>query len=58
VQDRYQAGLTTITEVLRAETTFVRARMSLLAARYDHYIGYANVLLVTGRLTAVDEFVS
>jgi outer membrane protein len=58
VQDRYQAGLTTITEVLRAETTFVRARMSLLAARYDHYIGYANVLLATGRLTAVDDFVS
>lgn len=58
VQDRYQAGLTTITEVLRAQTTFVRARMSLLAAKYDHYIGYANVLLATGRLTAVDEFVS
>lgn len=58
VQDRYQAGLTTITEVLRAETAFVRALMSLLAARYDHYIGYANVLLATGRLTAVDEFVS
>lgn len=57
VQDRYQAGLTTITEVLRAETAFVRARLSLLAARYDHYIGYANVLLTTGRLTAVDDFV-
>ncbi|HLF82938.1 MAG TPA: TolC family protein [Blastocatellia bacterium] len=58
VQDRYQAGLTTITEVLRTETTYVRARTSLLAARNDHYIGYANVLLATGRLTAVDDFVS
>jgi outer membrane protein len=58
VEDRYQVGLTTITEVLRAETTYVRARMSLLAARSDHYIGYANVLLATGRLTAVDDFVS
>ncbi len=58
VQDRYQAGLTTITEVLRAETTFVRARMSLLGARYDYYVGYANLLLVTGRLTAVDDFVA
>ena len=57
VQDRYREGLTTITEVLRAETAYVRARMSLLAARYDHYVGYANVLLVTGRLIAVDEFV-
>ena len=58
VQDRYQAGLTTITEVLTSDTAFVRAQVSLLAARYDHYIGYANVLLATGRLTAVHEFVS
>lgn len=58
VQDRYQAGLTTITEVLRAETAYVRSRMSLLAARYDYYIGYANVLMTTGQLTGVDDFVS
>jgi outer membrane protein TolC len=58
VQDRYQAGLTTITEVLRAETAFVRARMSMLASRYDHYLGYASVLLASGRLTSVDDFVS
>jgi outer membrane protein len=57
VQDRYHAGLTTITEVLRAETTFVRARMSLLAARYDHYIGHAGVLLASGKLTSIDDFV-
>lgn len=56
VQDRYREGLTTITEVLRTETAYVRARMNLLAARYDHYIGYASVLLVTGRLVTVDEF--
>ena len=58
VRDRYQAGLTTITEVLRAETTFVRARTMLLAARHDHYIGYAGVLLASGRLTDVQPFVS
>ncbi len=56
VQDRYSEGLTTITEVLRAETTFVRARMTLLSARYDHYIGYATVLLATGRLNDVQAF--
>lgn len=56
VQDRYHAGLTTITEVLRAETAFVRARMSLLAARYDYYIGYAGVLLASGKLTSIDDF--
>ncbi len=58
VQDRYHEGLTTITEVLRAETALVRARLNLLAARYDHYVGYANVLLVTGRLTDVEPFAS
>jgi outer membrane protein TolC len=57
VQDRYREGLTTITEVLRAETTYVRARMSALAATYDQYVGYANVLFVTGQLNSVDEFV-
>jgi outer membrane protein TolC len=58
VQDRYHEGLTTITEVLRAETALVRARTNVLAARYDHYIGYANVLLATGQLTDVQPFVS
>jgi outer membrane protein TolC len=58
VQDRYHEGLTTITEVLRAETALVRARLNLLAARYDHYVGYANVLLATGRLTDVEPFAS
>lgn len=58
VQDRYHEGLTPITEVLRAETALVRARLSLLAARYDHYVGYANVLLATGRLTDVEPFAS
>jgi len=58
VQDRYQSGLTTITEVLRAETTFVRARMTLLSARYDHYLGYAGLLHSTGTLTDVQSFVS
>lgn len=58
IQDRYQAGLTTMTEVLRAETTFVRSQMTWLAARYDYYVGYAEVLRSTGRLTDVLPFVS
>ena len=57
VQDRYHEGLTTITEVLRAETALARARLNLLAARYDHYVGYASVLLATGALTDVESFV-
>lgn len=57
VQARHREGLTTITEVLQAETALVRARMNLVAARYEHYVGYANVLLASGKLTDVEEFV-
>jgi outer membrane protein TolC len=55
-QDRYHAGLTTMTELLLAETALVRARASVLAARYDQYVGYASVLLATGRLNDVAMF--
>ncbi|MGE0104865.1 MAG: TolC family protein [Blastocatellales bacterium] len=56
VQDRYNEGLTTITEVLRAETAHLRAQMNLLASQYDYYVGYAGVLLSSGRLTDVQAF--
>jgi outer membrane protein len=56
IQDRYHAGLTTITELLRAETALVHARTDVLAARYDQYVGYANVLLAVGRLRDVSPF--
>jgi outer membrane protein TolC len=56
VQDRYHAGITTITELLRAETALVRARSDVLAARYDQYLSYANVLLATGQLKDVGVF--
>jgi outer membrane protein len=57
VQDRYREGLTTITEVLRAELALVRARTDVVTARHDHYVAYANVLLATGRLKDVRPFV-
>ena len=58
VQNRYREGLTTITEVLRAETALVRSRLNLVAARYDHYVSYAHVLLSIGKMTDVQPFVS
>jgi outer membrane protein TolC len=58
VQNRYREGLTTITEVLRAETALVRARLQLVAARYDHYVSYAHVLLSCGKLTDIQPFLS
>lgn len=56
VQERYREGLTTMTEVLRAQSALARSRMMVLAARYEYYIGYAQLLLVTGRLTDVQPF--
>ena len=56
VQDRYHAGITTITELLHAETALVQARSDLLAARYDQYLSYASILLATGQLRDVGVF--
>ncbi len=57
VQDRYHEGLTTITEVLRAELALVRARTDVETARHNHYVAYASVLLATGKLKDVRPFV-
>ena len=56
VQDRYHAGITTITELLHAQTALVQARSDVLAARYDQYLSYANILLATGQLKDVGVF--
>lgn len=53
VNDRHGVGLTTITEVLRSQTTLLRTQMNVLAARYDYYLSYAQTLLATGSLTDV-----
>ena len=58
VQDRYQEGLTTITEVLRAQTAFMRTRQNLMGARYEYYVSYAHVLVASGQLTDIQPFVS
>lgn len=56
VRDRYENGLSTITEHLRAQTALVRARLDLLAARHDHLAGYAALLRSIGGLNDVDLF--
>lgn len=56
VRDRYENGLTTITEHLRAQTALVMARLDLLAARYDHIVGQAELLRATGGLKHVEAF--
>ena len=56
IQDRYELGLTTITELLRVQTELVRAQMGVLASRHAYFVGYAAVLLATGELTDVRSF--
>jgi outer membrane protein len=56
VQDRLDVGLTTVTDVLRAQTDLLRARLNQLGARYENYLGYAQVLLASGTLDDVRPF--
>lgn len=56
VSDRYDNGLTTITEQLRAQTALVSARLALLGARYDYVVGYAELMRSTGGLNDVEVF--
>jgi outer membrane protein TolC len=56
VRDRYDAGLTTITEHLRAQTALLAARLSLLAARYDAVVHHAELQRATGGLQNVEAF--
>ena len=58
VRDRYDSGLTTITEVLRAETAMVAARLSRLAANYEYMTGYAELLRATGQFESIAPFVT
>lgn len=56
VRDRYENGLTTITEHLRAQTALVAARLDLLAARYEYLVGHAELLRSTGGMNDVEAF--
>jgi len=56
IRNRYAAGLTTITEEIRAQTALLEARLNALAARSDSYIQYAALLRSAGRLTDVQPF--
>ncbi len=51
VQNRYGAGLATITDLLRAQTDLTQARTAYLQALYDHRVAKANLELATGTLS-------
>jgi outer membrane protein len=50
IQNRHQAGLTTVTELLRSETALAAARTRRLAAIYDHRVAAAALEHAAGTL--------
>jgi outer membrane protein TolC len=52
IRNRHQAGLITVTELLRSETAMAAARTRRLAAVYDHRIAAAALERAAGTLTA------
>jgi outer membrane protein TolC len=49
-QNRYEAGLATITDLLRAESAHTAAQRNALNALFDHRISFAALELATGEL--------
>jgi len=52
IQNRYETGLTTITDLLRAEEAAHRSRTDYWEAVYRWQVSYANLELATGTLNA------
>ncbi len=54
-KNRYEAGLTTVTDLLRTETALLQARTRRLAAVYDQRVAAAKLELATGVLSTDSE---
>jgi outer membrane protein TolC len=50
IQNRYEAGLATITDLLQVETAHTGARKNYLNALFDYRLSYAALELATGEL--------
>jgi outer membrane protein len=57
-QNRYGAGLTTITELLRSEDAARRSRTDYWQSIYNYHTAYASLQLATGTLSAQSPVVS
>jgi outer membrane protein TolC len=58
IQNRHQAGLMTVTELLRSETALAAARVRRLAAIYDHRVAAAALEHAAGTLMSGDALVN
>ncbi|MFB3923303.1 MAG: TolC family protein [Terriglobia bacterium] len=52
IQNRYEAGLSTITDLLRAEAARTSAQKNFFNSLYDYRLSYAALELATGELAA------
>ncbi len=50
IRNRYEAGVTTMVEVLDADTALLGARLAALQARYDHNLAQVQLDFALGRL--------
>ncbi len=57
IQNRYEAGLTDITDLLRAQTAQLEARTAWLAALHDWHVAHAALERAAGRLTPESRIV-
>jgi outer membrane protein TolC len=57
-QNRYEAGLATITDLLRVETARTAAEKTALNAVFDYRLSYAALELATGELSETSEAVN
>ena len=58
IQNRYEAGLATITDLLRAETARTTAQKNVLNATFDYRLSFAALELATGELAADSQAVT
>jgi outer membrane protein TolC len=54
-QNRYEAGLSTVTDLLRVETAFLETKMRYLAAVHDERVAATMLEFAAGTLTADSE---
>jgi outer membrane protein TolC len=55
IQNRYQAGLTTVTELIRSQTALMVTQNRHLGALYDQRVAAASLERAAGSLTAASE---
>ena len=51
IKNRYENGLTTVTDLLRAELALTGAKTNQLRALFDQRVSVANLELQSGRLS-------